>query len=255
MENEKKDPKEQVEEETTEQDGQPVETKSENQPEDTGQKNEDSKEEVLFEKDGRKYTAKDLEDMENKARDFDGIIEKRRLAKLKGDEDEKKPEEKVEKDGEDLIPISKVQEMIKSEVSKVQQNLQTESFNQGLSEAYKEFVKDFSWANSDEAFSKIKENFNSAGEISKEGLLNRLKIAAQNAFPEEYIKTIEERVKSKTFIEETKINAGDGGGGVSDKKEFEEDITRKATAEDKRIADSFFGGNVEKYLKFKREEK
>jgi hypothetical protein len=78
-----------VEDKTTDQDNdkKPEEKKSDDQPEDTGINNKGHEEEVLFEKDGKKYTAKGLEALENKARDFEGIIEKRRIEKkvfLKG---------------------------------------------------------------------------------------------------------------------------------------------------------------------------
>lgn len=261
MEDEKKDANEEVEEKTTEQDGQPDETKSDDQPEDTGIKDEDQKEEeVVFEKDGKKYTAKDLETLEFKAKDFDGIIEKRRLAKLgKKEEPIVETPEKKETEGEGLgdketFSKEEVQALVRGEVAKVAANLNTETYNQNLKEAYNGFLEDNPWANSDDAFAKINEHFSTPADISKESLAQSLKLAAQNAFPKEYSAAIEERIKSKVLLEERTIESGDGGGGATYKAEPKTDLAKNATKEDKDIADQFFGGDLEKYMKYKSEK-
>jgi hypothetical protein len=245
-----------VEEETTVQDDQPEEKKTDIESDETEKKNEDVEEEVLFEKDGKKFTAKELETLRLKAKDFDGIIEKRRLEKLSS---KNKPEEKKviieNKDGEDeTVPLSKVQEMIDKAVSEKILGANIEARDKNLSEAYSEFLKEHSWANSDEVMEKMKEHFSDGGQISKEGLLTRLKLAAQNAFPEEYVKVIEEKAKARVHLQEIQINAGDSGGGSSVKKGHQESANSKLSTQEKEIVNEYFGGDAERYLKAKSKE-
>lgn len=264
MEKEKKEIKdEKVEGKPTDQGDQPGEKKPEDKPEDTGIKDKDPKEgeeEVLFEKDDVKYTAKSLEALNRKATDFDGIIEKRRIEKLLKKDEVKppsgKPDDKPDDKSDDgkTIPLSEVKEMVKSEVAKVVSNLNTESYNENFTGAYQDFIKEHSWANTDEIFDKIKDNFSPAGQVSKEGLLTRLKLAAQNAYPNEYLKIVEERAKSRVLLEEREIEGGDGGGGSSIKKDEQLSLASKATKEDIEIANEMFDGDVERYMKNKTKD-
>lgn len=249
------------------QDGQPGEKKGKDQPGDTGQQTQVVEEDkVLFEveEDGKKivYTAKKLKTLENKARDFDGITEKQRIEKLSGKNKKEtiippieNEEEEIEEGDNKKITFGEAKQMVNDAVQRVSQNINTETRNKNLSEAYREFVKENPWANSDEAFEKISANFSDSGQTSKEGFIERLKIAAQNSFPQEYNKAIEEKIRSKVLVEDHQINAGDGGSGSSVKKEHKESLASKADKEDLEIAKEYFGGDVEKYMKFKNKDK
>jgi len=252
MEEEKKT-EEKVEEKTTVQDGSPEEKKSDDQPGDTGKRDEGHEDVVLFEKDGKKYTQKDLETLERKSRDFDGILEKRRIEKLLGKDEKKNEPSDDTKDEKKTFSLGEVEKLVDEKVAGVVQKIQTESFNQNFTEAYRDFIKEHPWASDDNVFDGIKKNFSSSGQSTKEGLLTRLKLAAQNAYPDQYLKIVEERAKSKVILEEREINGGDGGGGTSVKKEHEEDINSKATKEDKEIAASM-GWELGRYMKYKTKE-
>ncbi len=93
-------------------------------------------------------------------------------------------------------------------------------------------VLDHPWANTDDAFDKIKEKFSISGNETKEELFSKLKGAAQTVFPVEYEKHLEEKIKSKVLSQK---NLGtDNGTAVSanilhkdDNPKTEEDMRKE----------------------------
>jgi len=161
---------------------------------------------------------KELEDLRKRAKDFDRSVELKRLSKL--DKREPKPSDDDD-EGDVKNEINQLREEINS--------FKTESYNSKLSEAYREFVSNNKWANEDATFDKIKENFNTVGTESKEELLTKFNIAAQTAFPTEYQKHLEDKIKSKVLSEKFADNSG---GGVSPVDTIHKDNKPK-TEEDK----------------------
>lgn len=253
---EEKNQNTEVEEKSTDQEVQlDKEKDTEAQVEETTPKNEgEQEEEVLFERDGKKYTAKDLETLEKKANDFEGILQKERLAKLnKAKKQEAKKDveggDSEKGDNEKTFSLEDVEKMVADKVNQALSNHNTNQFNENLQGAYSDFIKENPWANSDEVFNGIQEAFDPAGKTSKEDLVLRLKLAAQNAYPEQYLKFIEEKARGKAKLAEDAINAGDGAGGVGVKKEHKADAKSQLTKEEIEIADKLFDGDYEKYLK------
>lgn len=143
----------------------------------------------------------ELSVLKKKAEDFERSVELKRLAKLQKKDDDPKP------DGDDKIAAEVAELRAKIEASEVR------TFNQSLSEAYHQFVLDHPWANTDDAFDKIKEKFSISGNETKEELFSKLKGAAQTVFPVEYEKHLEEKIKSKVLSQK---NLGtDNGTAVS----------------------------------------
>lgn len=231
--------KETVEEETTAQQDSAEETKSGNQEEDTSQKDEGSEEQDDY----TPPTREEYEKLQKKALDFDGLIEKRRLEKFKKKEAPEAEEKKEAKD----VDFAKIAE---EAARKVFQESYKKDQEANLNQAFKDFVKENDWANNDEIIDKISESFDAGNAISKEDILAKLRNTAKETFPTQYEQALETRIKAKILAEQGNINVGSGGGS-SDHKEREEDVN--ASAEDKRMATKYFGGDIARYLKYKKD--
>lgn len=184
MENKNKESKQEVVEETTNQQAPVDETKTE----------ETQEENVTLSK-------KEFEDLQKRAEDFNKSIELKRLKKL-----EERGEIKTET-GED----------VKEEIAKLREEIstfKTQTYNSNLKEAYNQFVSENPWANDDAKFDKIKDTFVSSGTETKEELFSKLKSAAQSSFPVEYEKHLEDRIKQKLMS--TKVENTQGGAASSD---------------------------------------
>ena len=151
----------------------------------------------------------ETEKLLKKANDFDGIIEKQRLDKLS----KKEPEKNNEPNDE----ISKKLAELQAEVN----SFKVDKSNESLGDAYKEFSRDFPWANSDEYFNKISEGFSMDGLSSKESVLAKLKATAINLFPTEYTQHEEKKLKSKILAENSKIALGGAGSSSYEIKNIE----------------------------------
>jgi|GEM_PF-3609692 len=192
MENEKKEEskKEETVEQPTDQTTPVDEEKDSQKVEDTQPEGE---EEVTLSK-------KELEDLRKRADDFNRSVELKRLSKL----------EKKEADPSDNDDVKEEIGQLRAEI----QSFKTESHNSKLSEAYREFVGDNRWADEDNVFDKIKENFNSEGTETKDELLSKFKYAAQTAFPDKYEKHLEDKIKAKVLSEKNVDNSGGGASPV-----------------------------------------
>jgi len=217
-----KDGSKKVEETTKENNPAPKENKPEETVEDTTQKTETE---------GKEEFSKDqIETWKKKAADFDGLVEKQRLAKL-------------EKKKEDLDNEGKNSDAVLEEIKALREEIglfKTERKKSSLSEAYKEFVKDYKWADNDEVFAKISENFNSDESLDKEGMLKNLKKAALLSYPDLYEKSIEEKIKSQSNVDKDVINTGGNAGGGSNMKEYVSDGQQpQFNAQEERLFNRF----------------
>lgn len=159
---------------------------------------------------------KELEDLKKRADDFNRSIELKRLKKL-GDQSK-------EADADIASDIQALKDKLSS--------MEATSYNTNLSEAYRTFVADNPWANEDSMFDKIKENFVTVGTETKEQLLAKFKTAAQIAFPVEYEKHLEDKIKAKVLS--SKPLTPDGGSANSattihqdNKPKTEEDLRKE----------------------------
>lgn len=162
---------------------------------------------------------KEFETLTKKADDFEKSIELKRLNKLS-----QKEGEEPKNDDEVITKVQALEEKLSS--------IESKSFNSNLSEAYRLFVGENPWINDDAKFDKIKSNFVTTGEETKEELLSKFKSAAQVTFPTEYEQHLEDRIKSRVMSE--KIQTPEGGGANSattihtdDKPKTEEDLRKE----------------------------
>lgn len=169
-------------------------------------------------------TPEEYQRLKKKAEDFDRSIELKRLSKLEkksGTTTTELPKEIIEK-------LNEMEQKIAS--------IATAKQNSNLTEAYKEFVKENKWADSDEVFSKISEAYNgdNSPANSKEELIKKLERAAVNVDPIQYRKSIEDRVQSRIMADNQNISAGNIGGGSGNGKTMVS--SKKLTAEQIELA-------------------
>lgn len=141
-------------------------------------------------------TKEEFEKLNKKASDFENSIELKRLAKLN---EREQPTKSVDED-----EVKGKLSALENELS----SLRASQYNNNLREAYKDFVREYPWTDSDEVFSKIKENFKVDGADSKDELLKRLKSATQIAFPTEFEKHLEDKIKARVLSEGGHSNNG-----------------------------------------------
>ena len=181
---------------------------------------------------------KEAETLKKKADDFDGLVEKRRLEKLA-----LKERAQVDADPDEVKRIAR--EQAEAVLAEREQKQNLASYQTNLQSAYRELKSEYKFLDSDEAMAAIGKYFQDGGALDKESLRISLEIAAEKAFPVEFHKAREAVVKAKVLAEVSQIGAGTMGTGPSKPA----GTTYVPTDEDKRIADRFFGGNMDRYLK------
>lgn len=174
------------------------------------QKNEEGQEDEVVQLSKEEY-----EKLKKKADDFEGIIAKRRLEKLNKSNEAKNNESSV--DPEDIKEI--IRESVQSEFQKLNQKM----YEENLTQAYKQFISENQWADNDEVISKISEAFNPGDSLTVNHLVNRLKMAAQNTFPEEYEKAQRAKIEKEILAQKNNISAGDISSGVGQSSFVEKD--------------------------------
>jgi hypothetical protein len=238
MEEEQKGTEEAVEESTTEQEVPPAEKT--NDSEDLASKKE--------------IDVQEYDLLRKKAADFDGMVEKQRLAKLA-----KKDAPKNTKPQGEAIDMEAVIAAAKEEAARAAderiQEINRSTYETNLELAFRKFTNKHKWANSDEYIDKISQNFKRNSALTVDELVTQLDKAALENFPGEYTKSIEDSVKSRVLAEDSNIKAGGSGTSASvPAKDTVEVDTSRATHEDIRIAEKFFGGDVARYLKTKKRD-
>jgi len=170
-------------------------------------------------------TKDEWEKIQKKAEDFEKSVELKRLAKL-----EKKDFSSTENENQNdmLSQVREEGERILSELKNVVAQKQTDT----LRDVYKEFISEHKWADSDETFQQISDDFDPGTSVNKDELLAKLKGVAMNKFPVQYQKAVENKIAAKA----QQINAGDIGGGGSVQKDFADDNKKQLTPEQIEIA-------------------
>ena len=244
MENANEESKNEVEETTTQADS-TEEVKTEQQEvekQDTTQNTEVVDEQVTLSK-------KEIENLRKKAEDFERMIANKRNAKIA-----EKLKAKSEDDEDEVvvtpqIDLDEVRSIAEEAAYKVVGSVKREEMEKNISSAWDEWLAENKWADDDNIFKGITQNLRPINSSNKEDLLAELDRAALMAHPRLYTQSMESKIRSKILVEQNKIDVGAGGSATSVKKA--EPITTNANAEDQRIADKFFGGDLERYLKTK----
>lgn len=251
LEEEKKESnEEEVDKTTVQSDSAEEKNDTDQQEDDTSQKTDDQKDEETV-----TLSKKELETLRKKATDFDGIIEKNRLAKLAGKDKSKEKTEENSDEYSGLSPeeiIEKAKEEARLIVSQTLAESKKAEYEGNLSTAYREWLTDNKWADKDDVIEAISGKFSPSSSVTVQDLKKQLDKAARDAFPDEFEKAYTSRIKAKILAEEGNIDAGDMGGGTTTKTVGAG--AKSISKEDQKIADKYFDGNVERYLKYKQKQ-
>jgi hypothetical protein len=193
-----------------------------------------------------------LEKISKKAADFDGLINSNRGKKMLDKLKAKQPEDddgagEYRQPEVDIEEVSAVAARVAEETAnKILLSGRQDEFKQNLNSAYDEWIAENPWANDDGVMQDVISNLRPATSAKKEDLLNELDRAALLAHPRLYKESIENKIKSKILVEQSRIDVGSGGSAPSVVKQ---DVPVDIKKEDRDIADKFFGGDLERYLK------
>lgn len=146
---------------------------------------------------------KELEVLKKKSEDFERSIELKRLNKL-----EKNNEGDGETRNEEMGLLQKQIEELKDIVTTGQVNQK----NSILRDAYREFITENKWADNDDIFSKISDDFISSDVATKDDAIDKLKSIAMSRFPNEYEEHLAAKLKAQALAEANNIGVGGGSG-------------------------------------------
>lgn len=206
---------------------------------------EDKKTEVI--EDNVTISKKELENLQKKANDFDGIIEKKRLEKLANKQNVVVKESVEEIDADAIIERAKSE--AREEALKIVQDNNRQVYEDNLTKAYRIVKGNHKWIDDDEIISNISKEFHPSGTLNVDDLVKRLEVTAANLYPDKYKTSLEESIKAKVLAQESNLQSA-GGSGVTEPKFNINDI--EVTKEDQRVADKYFNGDVQRYLKAKK---
>jgi len=207
--------------------------------------------EVVVEK--VEISKEELEKLQKKADDFDGIILKKRLEKLSG----KDRQPKVAEDNPEPViqDVDYITEIAREEARKAASELMTgvnkETFDKNLETAYHVFIRENKWADDDQIISTISKQFNPGTAVTVEDLVKKLDATAISTFPDVYKKHIEEKTKATIYAQSSAIAVGAAGSGVAEGS-APSDTPVEITDEDRRLAEKFFNGDMDRYLKYRQ---
>lgn len=159
----------------------------------------------------------EYEKISKKATDFDGIIEKQRIEKLS------KKEEKQPLPSGDGVKPEDLARLVDEAVDKRMAGVNKTIYEDNLGKAYKDFIKDHPWANSDEIIGSISEKFSPDSTLTADQLKIKLERVAEDIYPDQVKKAREDKIKSDLALQDQKLKAGDLLGGSSDKTEKKSD--------------------------------
>jgi hypothetical protein len=188
----------------------------------------------------------ELEKLNKKASDFDGIAEKLRIEKLQARTAPKT--DALNGANEDAAAIAK--KAAEEAVAEILRKEGTSRFQESLTSAYKEFVEAHPWANDDTIMAEISDSFDPGKAFTKDDLLKKMEATALSLHPQKFREHIEAQTKARIQAEMHQAAVG-GAGGASSVPSMSQDNSVQSTDEDRRIADRFFGGDISRYLKHK----
>lgn len=159
-------------------------------------------------------TAEEIAAWRKKAEDFDKAVELQRLSKLSKKED-KPADAPADTNTAPQLTADEIKQMIADGIKQGVQTINQPLYQENLTKAYRQFIQNNKWADKDEIISKISDGFNPDNSLTVDQLTAQLEKAALNAFPNEFSKAQEDRIRAKVLSEKEDIKAGDIAGGAS----------------------------------------
>ncbi len=193
---------------------------------------------------------KELELLKKKGADFDGIIEKQRLAKLAKREThvEKTETENENIDVDAIIERAKIE--AREETHKIIQDNNRQTYDENLAQAYRQVKGNHKWIDDDEIIANISKEFHPGSSLSVADLAKRLEVTAANLYPDKYKSSLEATIKAQVLAGNQTITTGAGGATGTQPPHKDNEVA--VSKDDQRIADKYFGGDIQRYLKSKK---
>lgn len=193
---------------------------------------------------------KELEDLRKKATDFDGMIEKKRIEKLAKKQNIKPAEVIPEETDTDLL-LEAAREEGRKAAEETFRQMNQQGYENNLRVAYSTWVKSNSWADDDSIISEISKHFDPGANNDINSIISQLDRAALLTYPDKYKKHIEERTKAEILAQGNTLAVGAAGSGSGQATQKSEVVI---TDKDREMAEKFFGGDVNRYLKYKQKD-
>jgi hypothetical protein len=193
---------------------------------------------------------KELELLRKKGADFDGIIEKQRLAKLAKRETHV---EKTETDNENIdvdAIIERAKNEAREETHKIIQDNNRQTYDENLAQAYRQVKANHKWIDDDEIIANISKEFHPGSSLSVADLAKRLEVTAANLYPDQYKSSLESTIKAQVLAGNQTITTGAGSSTGTQPPHKDNEVA--VSKDDQRIADKYFGGDIQRYLKSKK---
>ncbi len=177
----------------------------------------------------------EMEKLQKYKTDFNGLVEKQRLAKLNS-----KPTPSGEGQEAVLEAIGNLTEQVNEIKGANKTNNSTA--------AYQEFIKDHPWANKDEVFDAISSKVDISNLSTKEEIKAAFEKEALSSFPDKYKEYLEGKARSEVLADEANKGAGAGGGDgagnyfakdTKSKEELEKEATENKSMDPKKLPPSF----------------
>lgn len=193
---------------------------------------------------------KELEDLRKKAADYEGMIQKKRLEKLAKKQDQKPIENQyLESDPELLLEAAREEGRKAAEETFRKMNQQ--GYESNLQIAYSTWVKNNPWADDDSIVSEISKHFDPGANHDINSIISQLDRAALLAYPDKYKKFIEDKTKAEVLAQGNVLAVGAAGSGSGQTTQKSDTVI---TDKDKDMANRFFGGDINRYLKYKAKD-
>jgi len=249
-----------TEDKTQDQDDSTDEEKDQNQSaednQDTASQTADSEEQDSSD-DGDEdvtITKKELETLKKKSENFENMIKEERLAKLSkknklnSTEDGDSSDDTASGDVDENAILAKAKEVAKETASQILMANNKGEFDKNLKEVYGGWVGNNPWADNDEITDELASHFTPTNSNNKEDIVAALDRAALEAYPKSFMEAVKAKAKREVLAEDNNIDVGDAGSSTSESKTK---TTKQISKADKDIADRFFKGDVDRYMKYK----
>jgi len=190
---------------------------------------------------------KELEDLRKKAADYEGMIEKKRLEKL-AKRQAPAPQANYNPDTDPDLLLEAAREEGRKAAEETFRQMNQQGYENNLQIAYSTWVKNNPWADDDSIVSEISKHFDPGAKNDVSSIIAQLDRAALLAYPDKYKKFIEDKTKAEILAQGNILSVGAAGSGSGQ-------VTQKSdtviTDKDKDMAERFFGGDINRYLKYK----
>lgn len=184
-------------------------------------------------------TAQEIATWKKKAEDFDRSVELKRLSKLSSGSEVVEPSEDSKGDGvknSEGLSAEDIKKMVAEGIKIGVRSANKPIYEENLRKAYRKFIGENKWADSDEIIANISKNFNADDALTESQLYAQFNAAAEVNYPEKYKKAQEDRIRAQVLSEKANIDAGNiSGSGSGNEPSSSKDPSRKLSPQEQKF--------------------